>query len=113
MNYEILLKKIEKLEYHQSLLLKMVTDNQHDFFKLVIKYSLDQKDVESFHKLCEHMSTELEKQKAEGFVYFHPLYEEFRRNLHPNVPVEEVIFACLNQRLFEPLMVEFKKYLSY
>ncbi|MDZ5470203.1 DUF1878 family protein [Bacillus sp. 31A1R] len=111
MNYEELLEKIKRLEYHQTLLAQMVSTNKFGFYQLVIEKSLHKNEVEDFYKLCEKMHIKLEEQKAEGFVYFHPLLEEFKSNLHPNLQAEEVVEVCLNQHLFVPLMLEFKKYL--
>jgi hypothetical protein len=106
-----IIDRLNRLEYHQSLLMNMVSNNRNGFYKLVIEKSLDKSDVEQFYKLCEELSVELEKQKAEGFVYFNPLFEEFKLNLHPKLDCKEVINACLNQQIFEPLMMELKNYL--
>lgn len=110
-DYKFLLEKIDRLEYHQSLLIDIILNNKNHFHKLIIEKSLNRRDVEEFYKLCEEMSIEMEKQKAEGFVYFHPLFEEFKLRLHPNLHVEAVIRACLSQQIYEPLMKEFKNYL--
>lgn len=111
MNNSDLLERIERLEFHQSLVLKMVSNSHFGFYKLIIERSLLKKDVESFYKLCERVSKKIEEQKAEGFVYFHPLFEEFKSSLHPNLQAEEVIEGCLQQCVFVPLMLELKKYL--
>lgn len=111
MNLETLVDKMKQLEYHQSLLLKMVQNSYEDFYKLVIEKSLNKNDVEEFMMKCEVMSNQLEEQKAEGFVYFHPLFKEFKSTLHPSLQAEEVILACIRQNLFVPLMSELKKYI--
>ena len=111
MNEKMLFEKLQMLEYHQSLLLKMIKNTNDQFYKLVIEKSLSEQDVKQFYKQCEGLSKELEEQKAEGFVYFHPLYKRFTSRLHPNLQAEEVIQACLCQKLFLPLMQELKKYL--
>jgi len=105
-----LLERIHLLEYHQSLMLQMLSASHHDFFKVVIAKKLTQKQVDAFFALCEEMSNQLEEQKAEGFVYFHPLFRKFQSELPQNLQTQEVIKACLNQGLFLPLMNEFKKY---
>lgn len=110
-NQENLLARIETLEYHQYLLLRMVDKTQADFYKLVIENSLTKHDVEEILLLCEGLSMKMEEQKAEGFIHFHPLFEEFKLKLHPTLHAEAVIKACLNQHLFQPLMMELKKYL--
>lgn len=110
-NEENLLARIEMLEYHQYLLLRMVDKTQAEFYKLVIENSLTKHDVEEIMMLCEKLSMKLEEQKAEGFIHFHPLFEEFKLKLHPTLHAEAVVKACLNQHLFQPLMMELKKYL--
>lgn len=111
MNNDELLARIEQLEYHQYLLLKMVKNSKADFYKLVIENSLSKHEVEEIMLLCEELSIKLEEQKAEGFIHFHPLFEEFKLKLHPTLHAEAVIRACLSQHLFQPLMMELKKYL--
>lgn len=109
--YDDLKEKLSRLEYHQSLLLKMIAHSDDHFYKLVIKNALTKQDVEQFYKQCQALTMALEDQKAEGFVYFQPLFEQFKGALHPNLTVEEVVPACIQQGLFLPLMLEFKKYI--
>jgi hypothetical protein len=111
MTYNALIDKIVQLEYHQNLLLIMLSDTKLQFFKLVIEKSLREADVDAFFKLCDQLSNDLKEQKAEGFVHFNPLFEKFKVNLHPNLQAEDVIRSCLAQQLFTPLMTEFKKYI--
>ncbi|WP_338470510.1 DUF1878 family protein [Niallia sp. XMNu-256] len=111
MDLQAILEKINKLEYHQSLLLKMNQSSTEAFYKLIIEKSLSEEEVGQFHKKCERLSKIFEEQKAEGFVYFHPLYEKFIAHLHPKLSAQEVIIACLRQGLYVSLMTEFKKYL--
>lgn len=108
---EELREKLDRIEYYQSLMLKMIINSEDQFFKLVIEKQLKKTDVEQFYTLCEKLSKELQEQKAEGFVYFYPLFEIFKSNLHPNLDAEAVIRACHMQKLFQPLMSEFKKYI--
>ncbi|WP_428909389.1 DUF1878 family protein [Niallia sp. Krafla_26] len=111
MDLEAIAKKIQMLEYHQSLLLKMNRNSQESFYKLIIEKTLTEDEVKQFYKDCEGLSRAYEEQKAEGFVYFHPLFEKFTRDLHPKLTAQEVISACLTQGLYIPLMTELKKYL--
>ena len=110
MDVNRLLEKINKLEYHQRLLLKIVENPNMAFFKLVIENSLEEGDVEEFLNLCEKMDNEWEEQKAEGFVHFLPLFKKFCIQLHSRLHPEMVIHACIKQKLFLPLMEELKKY---
>lgn len=112
MDLQAIIDKINKLEYHQSLLLQMTKSTTEAFYKLIVEKSLSQEEVQQFYNNCENLSKVYEEQKAEGFVYFHPLYKKFITDLHPKLSPEEVILACLRQELYVPLMTEFKKYLS-
>ncbi|MBS4188771.1 DUF1878 family protein [Bacillus sp. FJAT-49705] len=106
-----LLEKIDRLEYQNKLLLKIIENNNQEFYKLVIKNSLAEKEVSAFIYLCEDLSKKLEEQKAEGFVYFHPLFNKFTQHLHPRLEPKEVVKACIKQSLYLPLMKEFQNYL--
>jgi hypothetical protein len=111
MDMEDLLKRIKRLEYHQTLLIKMNQNSSQAFDKLIIEKSLGEEDVKEFHSLCEELNNEWEEQKAEGFVYFHPLLNKLTKKLHPELQAEETIEACITQGFFRPLMSELKKYL--
>lgn len=106
-----LLERLKRLEYHQSLLLRMVGNSKAKFDMLVIERGLSERDVQVFYRNCEQLSMKLEEQKAEGFVYFHPLFNKFKEELHPRLQVENVIHACILQKIFLPLMDELKRYL--
>ena len=110
MTFDEIMEKIGKLEYHQKLLVSMVEGTERKFDYLIVKKSLSEKEVDDILKYCENLSNEIKKQKAEGFVYFHPLYNEFESFLSPKLKPEEVIETCLEQKLFVPLMEELKKY---
>lgn len=111
MDLQAIVDRIKILEYHQSLLLKMNKSSSEAFFKLIIEKSLSEDEVNQFYNQCEKMSKIYKEQKAEGFVYFQPLFEKFNRELHPRLNGKEVILACLTQGLYVPIMTEFKKYL--
>ncbi|QED47130.1 DUF1878 family protein [Cytobacillus dafuensis] len=111
MDIHYLLEKIDRLEYQNKLLLKIIEKKDQEFYKLVIKNSLAEKDVNAFIYLCEELSKKIEEQKAEGFVYFHPLFNNFTHHLHPRLEPKEVVRACIKQSLYLPLMKEFQKYL--
>lgn len=112
MNTNELLGRIRKLEFHQKLLLKIIKNKDAAFFQLVVEKNLTENEMECMLHICEEMSNRYEKQKAEGFVYFYPLLKEFIEQLHDHLEVKEVIDACLRQKLYVPIMSEFKKYLS-
>ncbi|HZG74088.1 MAG TPA: DUF1878 family protein [Chondromyces sp.] len=107
-----LLKRIERLEYHQQLLLRMANKEKHEFDWMIVKHMLGKEEVEEFYKLCEELSKKCKEQKAEGFVFHAPLYYEFIERLHPKLNVKEIIQACLAQGMFVPLMRELKRNLE-
>jgi hypothetical protein len=104
-----LLYRINLLEYHQRLLLKLLSDPNLDFYRLVIENGLSEQEVRDFFQLCVTLTEKMEEQKAEGFVFFHPLYNEFSRFLPEGLDVKKVVQSCLKQHLFEPLFTELNK----
>jgi hypothetical protein len=108
---EYLLKRINLLEYHQKLLVKLINNSKLTFYKLVVENGVTEQEVNTFFQLCDKLSKELEEQKAEGYVYFHPLFDELSGSLPKKLGPKEVIKACLEQGLYEPLFQELVKYL--
>lgn len=107
-----LLKRIERLEYHQKLLIQLVDHAEITFTKLIIQKNLGPLEVEEFHRLCEYLNNKMQEQKAEGFLYFHPLLKEFTEKLNKKLEVRETIIGCLNENLHVDLMEELSKYLD-
>jgi hypothetical protein len=105
------LNELAAIRYHQRLIVQMLEKSDEQFYKLIIKYGLSEEEVQEFYQLCEKMNMELENQKAEGFVYFHPLYHQFKANINSKISADEVIKACINQKLFLDLMNELVKYI--
>ncbi|MCZ0755989.1 DUF1878 family protein [Anoxybacillus sp. J5B_2022] len=103
---------IAKLNFHCSLLLEMVDETKKPFYHLVVAANLSKEEVEETIVLCEHLSKEYEKQKAEGFTVFIPLLIHFAGMLHPDLPLEKTVDALLSQQMFVPLMKEFKKLMA-
>jgi hypothetical protein len=106
-----LLNRIDLLEYHQMLLIKMLSNPNHDFYKLVIEKGITEQEVKNMLAICDELSIKMTEQKAEGFVYFYPLFNEFLASLPSTLQVEEVVPACIHQHIFETLMIEFEKYI--
>ncbi|WP_082195277.1 DUF1878 family protein [Bacillus andreraoultii] len=104
--------RIERLEYHQKLLLELVDMAEHPFTKLIIRKNLGRQEVSDFLELCERMNNKLQEQKAEGFLNFHPLLKEFAEELNKKLEVKETVQSCLQQSLYVELMTEFNKYVS-
>lgn len=104
-----LLARIEKLEYHQKLMLKMLQPEAHEFDYLVIVKNLEEREVEEFFGLCEELNKEIPKQKADKFVFHAPLFVEFIHRLHPKLDPKEVVDACLKQNIYPGLMDVLKR----
>lgn len=107
-----LLKRIERLEYHQKLLIQLVDHAEITFTKLIIQKNLGPLEVEEFHRLCEYLNNKMQEQKAEGFLYFLPLFEEFSKRLDSRLEAKEIVQACLEEKMHVELMSEFNKYLG-
>jgi hypothetical protein len=105
------LRELSLLRYHQRLIVEMLDRPDKEFYKLVIYYGLTEVEVKEFFDLCESLNMKLEEQKAEGFVYFHPLYRLFLERLNKKLSAKEVIHACISQKLYKPLMAELENYL--
>ncbi|MDN3015159.1 DUF1878 family protein [Paenibacillus sp. BSR1-1] len=110
-DYELLLQKINLLEYHQKLLLELLNNPKLEFYKLIIERGISKQEVINFFQLCDEMSIKLEEQKAEGYVYFHPLFDELTASLPGGLDIKEVLNACIKQDLFKTLFLEFIKYI--
>jgi hypothetical protein len=109
--HEILLQRIDLLEYHQKLLLMLLIDSKLELYKLVIENGITKQEIERFYFSCNEILIKLAKQKAEGYVYFYPLFDELSAALPVKLDMNEVINACLKQNLYLPLFQEFRKYI--
>lgn len=108
---ESLKTKVKLLEYHQKLLLGILDNPRREFDRLIIENGLSEADIRRFYQLCDKLSIKLEEQKADGYVYFHPLLEELASSLPKTIPIDKTVKACLTQKLYEPLFQEFEKYI--
>lgn len=111
-HYVKLKAKVNLLEYHQKLLLKMLASPNLEFYRLVIENGISEQEVQIFNQLCESLNKKMEEQKAEGFLNFHPLFSEFLYLLPEKFDAKEVVQACVKQNLHEALFREFTKCLS-
>jgi hypothetical protein len=106
--HDFLLQRINLLEFHQRLLIKLISNPHYDFFRLIIENGLSEREVNNFYRLCDELSVKLAEQKAEGYVHFHPLLNQLSASLPAPLKIEEVVKACLQQKLFEPLFMEYE-----
>ncbi|MGF2615247.1 DUF1878 family protein [Rossellomorea vietnamensis] len=104
-----LLKRIEKIEFQQKLLMEMIPERGYDFYKLIIKKGLSEAQLQEFYQLCERLNIKCQEQKAEGFVFFAPLFKEFTEELNSRLTPQEVIDACTAQKLYPFLMEQLKR----
>jgi hypothetical protein len=105
-----ILKELSLIKYQQRLIVEMLKKSDEEFYKLIIKYELEEREVQEIYHLFDQLNLELEEQKAEGFVYFHPLYKQFSQHLNKKIAPVEVIHACLKQDIHVTLMKELEKY---
>jgi len=106
---ESLERRIERLEYYQRLMFNLLDNEKASFYRLIVEANLTKEDVDELFKLCENLSNEYQKQKAEGLVFFTPLLTQFVGLLHPNLDVGKTVEVLLSQRKYVPLMNEFRK----
>lgn len=104
-----ILERLQQLEFHQQLLLKMINKKGHEFDFLIIANRLSKKEVQQFYDLCEELSISAKEQEADQFVFYTPLFKEFVHRLNHKLKPEEVIEACLKQNIYKELMLILKK----
>ncbi|MBU8915658.1 DUF1878 family protein [Neobacillus sp. 114] len=110
--YEMLAEKINMLEFHQKLLLEVVDHPSKKFTRLIIESGLSESEVNHFYSICDKLSKKLEEQKAEGYVYFHPLFDELSISMPDKLDIGQTIKACLSQNLYKSLFQEFEKFIE-
>jgi hypothetical protein len=59
-NYVELQARLNLLEYHQMLLLKLLTDPNLEFYRLVIENGISEHEVEAFNLLCDNLNIKME-----------------------------------------------------
>lgn len=102
-------ERLATLEYYMELMVKQLDSTRFPWDCLIIRHKLKRGDVQFIYDLCEKLSKEMEKQKAEGFVTFSPLLLEFKDALPPDLPLEETVGALRSQGIYISLMDEFNK----
>ncbi len=82
----------------------LVETHRFPFHHLVINKQLSEEEVTSLLLLCEQLTDEYHKQKAEGFVGFSPLLFKFMQCLNSKLSAFEVIDSLYQEELYVPLM---------
>ncbi|MBU7595057.1 DUF1878 family protein [Metabacillus halosaccharovorans] len=100
-------KRLETLEYYQSLLLKIVEPAKFPFYHLVMSKGLSKEEIEEVLMICEELSRLHEEQKAQGLVIFTDLLTRFAGQLNPKLDLYETIHAIHRQNLYSSLMDDF------
>ncbi len=102
-------QRIERLEYYQKLMIGLVETERWPFHHLVMKRQLSETEVGALFQMCEELTEEYKKQKAEGFVGFSPLLHTFKQLLNPKLSSLEVIDALYHEQLYMPLMTTLRQ----
>ncbi|MEA3322303.1 MAG: DUF1878 family protein [Bacillota bacterium] len=102
-------ERLETLEFYVELLIKQMDRTRYPWDYLIMLGKLSKKDVRNLYNVCEKLSKEMEKQKAEGFVTFSPLLIQFRQALPKDLPLEDTISALRTQGYYVPLMDAFQR----
>ncbi|MGM9924042.1 MAG: DUF1878 family protein [Bacillus sp. (in: firmicutes)] len=105
-------KRIETLEYHQQLLVRMLKHSDEQLYYLIIVNNLSKQETDSLLTACETLSKKMQKQKAEGYVTFYPLLNELKSHLPKSISPHELVDACLTQGVYVALMRSMKELLE-
>lgn len=100
-------KRLETLEYYQTLLLQMIEPNRFPFYRLVMERGLTRVEIEEIYMLCHELSILHEEQKAQGLVIFTDILTQFAGQLNEKLEIVETVQAMSNQGLYNSLMKDF------
>lgn len=100
-------KRLDTLEYYQTLLLQMIEPDRLPFYRLVIEKGLTKGEIEEIYTLCNELSDLHEEQIAQGLVIYTNLLTQFAGQLNAKLEIVETVQALLKQGLYRPLMKDF------
>jgi hypothetical protein len=100
-------KRLETLEYYQTLLLQMIESTHLPFYRLVMERGLNKGEIEELYKLCNELSLIHEEQKAQGLVIYTDLLTQFAGQLNSKLDIVETVQAMSKQGLYSSLMKDF------
>jgi hypothetical protein len=109
---ETIEQRLERLEYYQSLILQFADNSMWPFYHIAMIHRLTEQEIENVFHVCESLHQQYKEQKAEGFINFSPLLIKFEQSIPKKLPLLQTIDALYQQKLFIPLMEEFKINLS-
>ncbi|WP_349729022.1 DUF1878 family protein [Peribacillus frigoritolerans] len=99
-------EEIEILRFHQRLLLNMIRNPEAKLDYLFVEKNFTKKEAEELLKTCDTLSKRYEIEKAEGYMNFRPLFNQFERNINSKITIMECVDACLSQGLYVSFMRE-------
>jgi Protein of unknown function (DUF1878) len=100
-------KRLETLEYYQTLFIKMIEPEQFPFYHMVMSKGLTKEEIEEVNAICHELSVNHKEQKAQGLVIFTDLLTQFAGQLNAKLDLYETIRALHKQNLYRPLMDDF------
>jgi hypothetical protein len=100
-------KRLETLEYYQTLLLQMIEPNRFPFYRLIMERGLTKEEIEELYRICDELSFLHEEQKAQGLVIFTDLLTQFAGQLNEKLTIDETVQAMSDQGIYSPLMKDF------
>ena len=100
-------KRLETLEYYQTLFIKMLEPEKFPFYHMVMSKGLSKEEIEEIHTICHELSENHNEQKAQGLVIFTDLLTQFAGQLNAKLDLYETIRALHKQKLYRPLMDDF------
>ncbi|MGE6379928.1 DUF1878 family protein [Peribacillus muralis] len=99
-------EEIDILRFHQGLLLNLIRNPKARLDFLLVEKNFTKKETEDLLELCDILSKRYEIEKAEGYMNFRPLFNQFERKVNPKITTKECIDACLSQGLYVSFMRE-------
>ncbi|MBA9025269.1 DUF1878 family protein [Peribacillus huizhouensis] len=102
-------REINRLKFHQTLLLNIIRNPNAQLDVLFFEKNLSEREAHEILKVCDNLSKRYEIEKAEGYIHFQPLFNCLTMELTEKVTVNELIEACLKQGLYDSFMKEMEK----
>ncbi|AOH53840.1 hypothetical protein ABE28_005720 [Peribacillus muralis] len=99
-------EEIDILRFHQGLLLNLIRNPKARLDFLLVEKNFTKKEADDLLELCDILSKRYEIEKAEGYMNFRPLFNQFERKVNPKITIKECIDACLSQGLYVSFMRE-------
>ncbi|MEX6700938.1 DUF1878 family protein [Peribacillus frigoritolerans] len=102
-------EEMEILRFHQRLLLNLIRNPEAKLDYLFVEKNFTKKEAEELLETCDILSKRYEIEKAEGYMNFRPLFNQFERKVNPKITTKECIDACISQGLYVSFMKEMER----